>query len=232
MSKPTSLHQRLLDEWGMGIVAGTYPVGSRISVDAGGSGVQASRTISREAVRVLEAMGMVNVKRRVGATVNPQEAWHVFDPLLIGWRLRGPDPTRQLMWLAELRIAVEPAAALLAAARATPEQWTALTKAALGLVAHSREADGEAYAQFDASFHKTLLGASGNPMFAALGKVVAEVLRGRAGRGLAPVIANPRVVRWHVDLAGAVQAGDSSTAAAAARAIVEESDEAIEATEP
>ncbi|MDR1294966.1 MAG: FCD domain-containing protein [Bifidobacteriaceae bacterium] len=228
MGKPTSLHQRLLDEWGMGIVAGTYPVGSRISVDAGGSGVQASRTISREAVRVLEAMGMVNVKRRVGATVNPPDMWHVFDPRLIEWRLRGPEPMQQLVWLAELRVAVEPSVAVLAATRATPEQWTALTKAALGLVAHSREADGDPYSQFDASFHQILFGASGNPMFAALGSVVAETLRGRAGRGLVPPVANPLVVRQHVDLAGAVQAGDAATAAAAARAIVEESEAAID----
>ncbi|MDR0432996.1 MAG: FCD domain-containing protein [Bifidobacteriaceae bacterium] len=226
MSKPLSLHKRLLDEWGMGIVSGKYAPGDRIVVDESGSGVQASRTISREAIRVLEAMGMVSVKRRVGATVNPPEAWNVFDPRLIAWRLEGPDAAAQRRWLAELRVAIEPAAARLAASRATPEQWTALTEAAIGMVGQSRQADGEQFARYEADFHRTLLVASGNPMFAALGKVVAEIVHGH--RAQAPATATPRLVRWHVDLAGAIQAGDPATAVAAALAIVEESEEPIE----
>ena len=39
-----------------------------------------SRSVAREAIRVLESMGMVASRRRVGVTVLPGSRWNVFDP--------------------------------------------------------------------------------------------------------------------------------------------------------
>ena len=55
-----------------------------------------SRTVVREAVRVLEAMHLVESRRRVGVTVRRTEEWNVFDPAVIRWRLAGADRPRQL----------------------------------------------------------------------------------------------------------------------------------------
>ncbi|MDR0594509.1 MAG: FCD domain-containing protein, partial [Bifidobacteriaceae bacterium] len=200
-AEAASLHDRVLDAWGMGIVSQAYPPGGRISLEDGVTGQQASRTIAREAVRVLESMGLVTVRRRIGAVVNPPEQWNAFDPRLIGWRLRGPDTAAQLHQLAQLRAAVEPAAARLAAAHSTPAHWAALTEAAIGLVANSRSAGGADYLAADVVFHRTILKASGNPMFAALGGVVEAILRGRTGQSLMPATANPLALRLHSDIA-------------------------------
>ncbi|MDR2565043.1 MAG: FCD domain-containing protein [Bifidobacteriaceae bacterium] len=229
MADAVSLHNRVLDAWGMGIVAGAYPPGSRIALDDGVTTEKASRTITREAVRVLESMGLVTVRRRLGAVVNPPERWHAFDPQLIAWRLRGPDTAAQLHHLSQLRAAVEPAAARLAAAQAAPEQWAALTEAAISLVAHSRQATGAEYLEADIRFHRALLTASGNPMFAALGGVVEAVLRGRTEQSLMPSTANPAALRLHGDIAAAITAGDGAAAEAASRALVDEADQAVQA---
>jgi DNA-binding FadR family transcriptional regulator len=148
---------------------------------------------------------------------------------VIAWRLQGRDGARQLHWLSELRAAVEPKAARLAASAATPEQWGALTEAVIALVTQCRDARSQAYLEADVAFHRRLLEASGNPMFAALGGVIDEVLRGRAALGLMPQVAKAEAIRWHADLAAAISAGDAEGAEAAARAIVDESDEAAQA---
>ncbi|MGH3950638.1 MAG: hypothetical protein ACRDSE_16225, partial [Pseudonocardiaceae bacterium] len=46
-----------------------------------------SRTVARETMRVLESMGLVVSRRRVGITVRPLGEWNVFDPRVIWWRL-------------------------------------------------------------------------------------------------------------------------------------------------
>jgi DNA-binding FadR family transcriptional regulator len=228
MDKPPLLHDRVLDAWGMGIVTGAYPPGSRIALEDGVTPQKASRTITREAVRVLESMGMVTVARRRGAVVTSPEHWHALDPRLIAWTLRGPDTALQLHYLSQLRAAIEPAAARLAATQATAEQCATLTEAAIGLIAHSRQADGVAYLEADIRFHRTLLTASANPAFAALGGVVEAVLRGRTEQSLMPVDANPLALRLHSNIAAAITGGDPVAAEAASQELVDEADQAVQ----
>ena len=64
---------------------------------------------------MLESMGMVASRRRVGITIQPPEKWNVFDPRVIRWRLDSDDRAAQLVSLSELRRGFEPAAAALAA---------------------------------------------------------------------------------------------------------------------
>ena len=138
-----------------------------------------SRTAVRETIRVLESMGMVSSRRRVGTTVEPRERWNVFDPMVIRWRLAGEGRVEQLRSLSELRAGFEPVAAALAARRATPAHCGELTGAVMEMAVHARSGDLDAYLVADVQFHRTLLRASGNEMFGALDSVVAEVLSGR-----------------------------------------------------
>ena len=145
-----------------------------------------SRTVVRETIRVLESMGMVSSRRRVGTTVEPRERWNVFDPMVIRWRLAGEGRVEQLRSLSELRAGFEPVAAALAARRATPADCGELTGAVMEMAVHARSGDLDAYLVADVQFHRTLLRASGNEMFGALDSVVAEVLSGRTRHGLMP----------------------------------------------
>src|SRR6201991_5010859 len=132
------LHTHVLDSLGLAITAGEYPPGSVLRTDELAQRFDVSRSVMREAVRVLESMHLVESRRRVGVTVLPAAEWNVYDPQVIRWRLAGTDRPRQLRSLTVLRSAIEPVAASLAAARATPEQCAALTEQALGMVATSR----------------------------------------------------------------------------------------------
>lgn len=114
------LHARVLESLGPAITAGDYPPGTVLRTDELEQRFDVSRTVIREAIRVLESMQLVASRRRVGVTVRPTEEWNVYDPRVIGWRLAGRDRPRQLRSLTVLRSAIEPVAAGLAAQHATP----------------------------------------------------------------------------------------------------------------
>lgn len=222
-----TLHDRLLDQWGAAIVDGAIAPGDRLPVPDLDS-QRPSRTVTREVTRVLEAMGLVTVKRKVGATVNPRRLWNIYDPRVIEWRLRGPGRGRTLHELSELRACVEPMAAQLAASHADQDHWAKLTRAAIDMVANADRADGPDYLRADETFHRTLLEASGNAMFAALGDVIASVLSGRTRHELMPRKADEKALRLHGDVAALIRRGDAEGARHAMDWIVDESDRAIE----
>ncbi|MBM7772140.1 DNA-binding FadR family transcriptional regulator [Actinokineospora baliensis] len=216
----SGLPGRLLDDLGPAIVSGEYPTGAVLRTEELERAFQVSRTVVREALRVLEAMRLVNSRRRVGITVLPRAEWNLYDPRVIRWRLDGSDRPAQLRSLTELRCATEPVAAALAAARATPDQAGTLT--ALAVELRSSTHDLDAFLVHDIAFHRALLTASGNDMFTQLGDVVAAVLTGRTHHHLMPQTPKPHAVRLHVEVAEAVAAGDPARAEAAMRAIVTE----------
>lgn len=225
----TGLHADVLDRLGTAIAAGTIGPGEILRAEELVDRYGVSRTVVREAVRVLESMGLVRSRRRVGTTVSPRGQWNVHDPRVIRWRLDGPGRDEQLRSLSELRCGVEPLAAELAADRATPEQCGVLVGAVMDMTAHGRAGDLFAYLEADQLFHRTLLAASGNEMVAALGDVVAEVLAGRTRHHLMPSRPEPEAIRLHRDVADAVRAGDAPAAGAAMREILREADAAMRA---
>ncbi|MGC9501477.1 FadR/GntR family transcriptional regulator [Streptomyces sp. WG7] len=213
MSTPgRGLHGRVLDTLGPAITAGEYPAGSVLRTDELAQRFEVSRSVMREAVRVLESMHLVESRRRVGVTVLPECEWNVYDPQVIRWRLAGAERPRQLRSLTVLRSAVEPVAAGLAARLATPEQCAELTECALGMVANSSGHRLEQYLFHDVAFHRVILTASGNEMFARLGGVVAEVLAGRTHHDVMFEDPDPAAVTLHVQVAEAVRARDAERA--------------------
>ncbi|MFC5959759.1 FadR/GntR family transcriptional regulator [Streptomyces pratens] len=203
------LHGRVLDTLGPEITAGEYPPGSVLRTDELAQRFEVSRSVMREVVRVLESMYLVESRRRVGVTVRPACDWNVYDPQVIRWRLAGADRPRQLRSLTVLRSAVEPVAAGLAARNATAEQCAELTECALGMVANSRGHRLEGYLFHDMAFHRVILTASGNDMFARLGDVVAEVLTGRTHHDVMFDDPDPAAVTLHVQVAEAVRERDA-----------------------
>jgi DNA-binding FadR family transcriptional regulator len=223
------LHGSVLDSLGVRLVTADLPEGRVLTLEAIAAEYAVSRPVAREAIRVLQSMGMVASRRRVGVTVLPRAHWHVFDPLLIRWRLDSPERSAQLLSLSELRRGFEPVAAALAAERATAEQCSTLASAASDMVVHGRAGDLEAYLQADVVFHRTLLAASGNEMLQSLSEVVAEILAGRTHHGLMPSRPNPQAIALHDAVARAVREREPATAEAAMREIIDESAAAMRA---
>lgn len=230
MSSPPNvgaLHSGLLTALGTGIVSGDLAADQVLTLDRLSAEHQVSRSVAREVIRVLESMGMVESRRRVGITVQPSDKWNVFDPRLIRWRLDSGDRAALLASLSELRRGFEPAAAALAARRANADQCRILAAAVSDMVVHGRSGNLQAYLLADKLFHQTLLEASGNEMFRALNDVVAEVLAGRTQHGLMPDSPNPAAIELHDEVARAIRLRNEEAAEQAMRAIIDEAATAV-----
>jgi DNA-binding FadR family transcriptional regulator len=88
-------------------------------------------------------------------------------------------------------------------------------------VANSRGHRLEGYLIHDVAFHRVILDASGNEMFARLGDVVAEVLAGRTHHEVMFDDPDPAAVTLHVQLAEAVRERDAARAEKLTREIAE-----------
>lgn len=208
-------------------MSGQYPPGRVLTLDGVSAEHEMSRSVAREVIRVLESMGLVESRRRVGITVQPAEKWNVFDPEVIRWRLDVGDRAAQLASLSELRVGFEPAAAALAARRATPHQCRIMAAAVSDMVVHGRSGDLDAYLLADKMFHQALLEASGNEMFRALNGVVAELLTGRTHHGMMPERPNLAAIALHDEVARAIRMGEEKSAEQAMRAIIDEAAAAV-----
>jgi DNA-binding FadR family transcriptional regulator len=214
------VHEKMLDTLGMEIASGVLAPGTVLRSEELQARFSASRTVAREVVRALEAMRLTTSKRRVGVTVRDQAEWNHYDPRLLRWQLDGDGREGALRKLTELRAAVEPSAARYAAWRATPEQRGRLTALASRLATTAKARDLGVFLGHDIDFHDLVLSASGNPMFAQLSEVVAEVLTARTGHGLMPPEPQPEAIASHIEVATAIAAGEADRAESAMRDIV------------
>lgn len=218
---PGDLRNLVLETLGREICDGRIEPGTAFTTESIESRFQVSRSVVREALRALQAMGMVTPKRRVGVTVRPLSAWNVYDLQVIRWRMAGPTRVAQLRSLTELRGAIEPAAASLAAIRAPLSQASDLIGVAGRIWAAGREGDAAEFLRLDLQFHRLILEMSGNEMFAQLHHLVEEVLRSRTQYDLMPRFPAPEALQLHVDIATAIQTGNADKAAQSMRAITE-----------
>lgn len=138
-----NLSHRVTQELGRAIVGGAYepreglPTEAELCVRFG-----VSRTAVREAVKMLSAKGLVSSKPRQGISVMPQDAWNIFDSDVLQWLLEGNPSLTVLKEFFQMRIAIEPEAAALAARYARPERIEALGNALERM--HSEAGHGEA----------------------------------------------------------------------------------------
>lgn len=217
------LARQVADALGREVAAGGHPAGAVLRTDALQTRFAVSRTVVREAVRLLEAKRLLRSTPHVGLTVRPSADWHVYDPDVIRWRLAGPGRVAHLDELTELRAAVEPAAAAAAARRATPQAREQLLACAVAMRTRAAAGDRDGFLDADTRFHALLLAMSGNPMFAQLGPVTVELLRGREQLRLLPAAPDPQDAARHDAVAAAVAASDARGAEEAMRLVVQES---------
>ncbi|MEU7934742.1 FadR/GntR family transcriptional regulator [Micromonospora echinofusca] len=206
------LHARVLDRLGTAICDGELAPGSVLNIDDLVDRYAVSRSVVREVLRVLASIGFIETRRRVGVMIRPSEYWNVFDPQVIRWRLASAGRIVQLRSITELRTAVEPHAAWLAASRVGHDEASDLVGLAAKMWAAGKAGDEERFLQLDIEFHRRILVASGNEMFVRLQDLIAEVLTGRHQHHLMPHHPHEQALQLHAEVAQAIQRRDGDRA--------------------
>lgn len=222
---PKDVPGSFLERLGLAIADGTLAPHTVLRIDELEAQYKVARSVVREAAKVLCSMGMLESRRRLGTVVQEEECWNLYDPQVIRWRLASPGRLDQLRALNELRGAIEPQAARLAAERVSLEDGSELVSLAARLWAAGQGDKQEQFLTLDIEFHAAVLKASGNPMFSQLHNLVREVLSGRTEHGLMPHLPHHEALQLHVDVASAIQRGEAEAAHAAMSRIVEQSTE-------
>jgi DNA-binding FadR family transcriptional regulator len=180
-----------------------------------------SRTVIREAVKMLSAKGLVNTRPRRGTIVLPESDWNLADPDILDWLLHRKNVVPLILEFAEIRLAIEPAAAALAA-RVADDDARAEMMAAIGRMKDAAIGEDDPL-DADIAFHVAILSAARNRFFWSLRFMIEVALR------FSIRITNQRkgVERASVDdherILDAILAGDQQAAEASMRSLILES---------
>jgi DNA-binding FadR family transcriptional regulator len=214
--RTVSAHDQIARALGMDILSGrlkpaqTLPAEAELLLR-----FQVSRTVLREVMKTLAAKGLIVSKTRVGTKVLPPVHWNLFDADVLSWKIDlGYDaPLRED--IAEIRRAIEPRAAALAAQRRTPEQVAELREwvARMRQPGHTRHT----HAEVDLGFHLAVGMASGNALMRGIAAVIEAALV--ASFTLSSAIDEPELfaasIANHEAVVDAIEARDGDAAAAA-----------------
>jgi DNA-binding FadR family transcriptional regulator len=208
------LHGALVHDIGVRILRGDLRPGDTVPVDDGwGDEPAVSRTVLREVVKVLAAKGLVESRPKTGTRVRPRRQWNLLDPDVLAWQVEaGPDEPF-LEAALERRRLIEPAAARLAAERATDEEIAALEAAHEGMEAAGENLD--LFMEPDLRFHTVLLEASHNELLEHMAGILTSVLRILFSNAQRPPGAFGRAAGLHGAVVDAIVARDPDAAEAA-----------------
>lgn len=217
-NRPRGVHGQTVETLARRILSNEYPEGTTLDLPMLRSELDVSLTALREALKVLTAKGMIDARQKRGTFVLPRTAWNMLDADVMRWHTTAaPDP-RLFDQLAEVRAVVEPAAARMAAERAT-ETDVAELRAALAAMAAASDVDSAVAA--DVAFHRRLLLATHNDFLAKIAQIIAIGLAERDRFVHQVSTADP--VPSHRAVFDAVRVRDPRSAERAMHALVEQS---------
>ena len=168
--RPRGLHGQTVETLAARILSGEWREGMVLDLPALREELDISLTALREALKVLAAKGMIGARQKHGTFVQPRENWQLLDADVMRWQTTARGNAGLLDELAEVRAVVEPAAARMAAERATAEDLAALESALDAMVPAP---DLEASVEADLAFHRSLLAAAHNNFLLQIERVIA-----------------------------------------------------------
>ncbi|WP_423140778.1 FadR/GntR family transcriptional regulator [Parablastomonas sp. CN1-191] len=207
----------MLDALGRAIVTGFYdeipfPTEAELAKQQG-----VSRSVTREAVKMLTAKGLLSARPRQGTVVQPISSWNLFDPDVLSWLLDRRFSIDLLREFNQLRIAIEPEAAALAANVASDADKARIADGLRRMEA--AEAGDDDPLESDIAFHVAILEASNNAFFAQFRDVVGAALR-TSIRFTNRVVGRTASVPDHAAVLKAISTGHPDRARAAMRHLI------------
>lgn len=168
---------------GCRIVGGEWTEGGILPIEADlAQELKVSRSVIREAMRILGAKGLIRSRTSDGTRVMPRAGWRLLDPDVMDWHIQAGDHRVLLRELLRVRMVLEPSIAYTATLLATPDMRKRVRQAWLAKVALeadkslSLEERYRRFVQTDLEFHRLLFVAAGSELLEQLFSVIEAVL--------------------------------------------------------
>ena len=166
----------IVQRLGQEIVCGVYGAQNPFPIEAElCKRLGVSRSVLREAVKMLTTKGLLNARPRQGTWVEPETNWNLLDPDVLRWFLERKFSPTLLLEFTQVRLAIEPMAASMAARLATDEAKAAIVAGLDRMKAAERGEDDPL--ESDIAFHVAILWASGNRFLAQMRDLIDVALR-------------------------------------------------------
>jgi GntR family transcriptional repressor for pyruvate dehydrogenase complex len=202
-----ALVEQVVEQLRTYIIEGKFPADHELPPEAAlCETLGVSRTVVREAMRILRAQGLVDVSQGKRPRVRPVDAQVAIDGLSVMLRRSNSS----LLHLVELRRPLESEIAAVAAQRVTPEQ-IALLEISIEELKSAKDLPGRAAA--DLKFHSLLADATGNPIFQLVLRTV-WTLQWQSSLKTIKYSSAAVAVKWHERILSAVRDHDSARARA------------------
>ena len=212
-----NVHSQVADRVGSSIVRGEIGVGETLPPEMQiCEMMDVSRTVVREAIRTLTGKGLIESRPKSGTRVRPPEQWNQLDPDVLRWHLESAEIDRYLAKLFQLRSAVEPAAAALAATHAGEDDIARIRAGCDGMDAATTN---EAFVAADIKFHQAIYFATRNEFFWPIAQMFDITLR-QSFAIAATGTHRPRALVEHKAVLDAIAAGDAEAARAATHVLL------------
>lgn len=170
------LHGRTVEILGRRIIDGELPPGQLIEPEHLIDELSVSRTVVREAIKVLTSKGLLDARPRSGTFVLARTQWNLLDADVMRWRNASSPDARLMVELEEVRMVIDPWGARAAAERRTPEGLQLIDEAFERMRSATTP---ESRALADIGFHQAVLRAAGNELLERLEAVLEPALRAR-----------------------------------------------------
>jgi GntR family transcriptional regulator, galactonate operon transcriptional repressor len=216
--RPRGVHGQTVETLASRILSNEYAEGTILDLTSLRAELDVSLTALREALKVLNAKGMIDARQKRGTFVRPRSSWNMLDADVMRWHTTASTDPDLFDQLTEVRAVVEPAAARMAAERATESDLTEL-RTALTAMANAENVDTVVAA--DVTFHRHLLQATHNDFLTQIAQIIALGLAERDRFVHHAGLKDP--VPSHRAVLDAVVAHDPVTAERAMRALVDQS---------
>jgi DNA-binding FadR family transcriptional regulator len=209
------LHGELVHDVGVRILSGELGPGDSLAGEWDEQDV--SRTVVREAVKVLAAKGLIVSRPKTGTHVRERVYWHMLDPDVLAWRLEAEPGDEFFMTVFETRRLIEPAVAALAASRASHDEVAEL-EVTFARMAESAATDLDAYVEADIRFHEVILAGCHNELLTHIGSTLRGVFRASftRTRGIAE-----QTLPLHQAILDGIRDGNAEAAETATRDLIE-----------
>lgn len=228
-----NLSSQLINSLGKRIASGEFNSGTVLTSDSLQAEFGVSRTVVREALRVLHDKGMTRARTKTGTIVLERYEWNILDPEVLRWMHESGLGSEFLHDVEEVRAGYEPWVARIAARKRGSKDIAALTAALKDMTdAFYKEGpNSNSISDADVAFHSALFASTHNELVKRIGGLLIPLLLVR-DEMVMHIVEDPGFIAQHKLVLDAIVDEDPDAAELAMKALLETANKASRSARP